>query len=198
MTTERDPKHRAGVRRAWSFADLWLVVFLADSERTASAQELFVAMSLDGTSYQGDPCISTDGDRAGERAVAVETSRGMRFSGGLFVGKFDEPISDPSFTGVGLFFEPSFVLRRTARVRPVVGARLAWEHQRVGDQSKGLWAYGWSAGGTAGLLSRLGEPVSVGLWTVVSGLNVDRQNGTSRNGLRVQVGATLMLTWPID
>ena len=154
-------------------------------------------MSIDATSYGGDAYATTDGDRGGEVAVGFEMSRGLRLVGGVFVGKFDEPISDPSFTAVSVFFEPSWILRRTARVRPIVGARVAWEHQRVGDQSDGLWAYGWGVAGVGGVLVRLGQPVSVGLRTVVSALNIERGNGSSRNGLRFQLGATFVLSWPL-
>ena len=71
----------------------------------ASAQELSLAVSLDASSYKGDAYQTTDGDRGVEVAIGYETLRGLRFSGGVFVGKFDEPISDPSFTAVSLFFE---------------------------------------------------------------------------------------------
>jgi hypothetical protein len=162
-----------------------------------SAQELSFAVSLDGTWYGGDAYNMTNGDRAGEVALGYETSRGIRLAGGVFVGKFDEPISDPSFTAVSAFFEPAWIFRRTARVRPLAGARLSWEHQRVGDQSNGLWAYGWGAAGVAGVLVKLGEPVSVGVRTVLSGLNMERGNGASRNGVRLQLGGTFMLTWPL-
>jgi hypothetical protein len=53
-------------------------------------------------------------------------------------------------------------------------------------------------GGLAGVLVRLGEPISVGARAVVSGLNMERENGTSRNGLRVQLGGTVVLTWPLQ
>jgi hypothetical protein len=182
-------------KRAFAFSCL-LAMFLARGT-TASAQELSVAVSLDGTSYSGDAYSTTDGDRAGEVAVGYETARGIRLSGGVFVGKFDEPVSDPSFTAFSIFFEPSWILRRTARVRPLIGARVAWEHQRAGDHSDGLWAYGWGASAVGGLLVRLGEPVSVGLRTVLSGLNMEREDGTSRNGLRFQIGGTFILTWPL-
>jgi hypothetical protein len=162
-----------------------------------SAQELSLALSLDGTSYKGDAYQTTDGDRGGEVAIGFETSGGLRLSGGFFFGKFDEPISDPSFTAVSVFFEPSYTFRRSARVRPFAGARVGWEHQRVGEQSNGLWAYGWGVAAVAGVLVRLGEPVSVGVRTVVSGLNLERDDGTSRNGTRVQVGGTFVLTWPL-
>jgi hypothetical protein len=171
-------------------------MFLACSA-VASAHELSFAVSLDASSYSGDAYQTTDGDRDGEVAIGFETSRGLRLAGGVFVGKFDEPISDPSFTAVGLFFEPSWTFRRSARVRPFAGARVGWEHQRVGDQSNGLWAYGWGVGGVAGVLVRLGEPVAVGLRTVVTGLNIERDNATSRNGMRVQFGGTFVLTWPL-
>ena len=163
----------------------------------ASAQELSLAVSLDTSWYSGDAYQSTDGDRAGEVAIGYETSRGLRLSGGVFFGKFDEPISDPSFTAVGLFFEPSWTFRRNSRVRPFAGARVGWEHQRVGDHLNGLWAYGWGLGGVAGVLVRIGDPVSVGVRSVVSGLNLERDNGTSRNGLRVQLGGTFVLTWSL-
>ena len=162
---------------------------------TASAQELSFSLSLDATIYGGDAYKPTNGDRGGELAIAYQMMRGLKLGGGVFVGKFDEPISDPSFTAVSLFFEPAWVFRRTARVRPFVGSRVAWEHQRAGDRSSGLWAYGWSVAGVAGVLVRLGEPVSVGVRTVVSGLNMDREDQTSRNGLRVQVGGSFILTW---
>jgi len=174
-----------------------VVASLLGARTQAAAQELSVALSLDSTSYYGDAYSLTDGDRGGEVAIGYETSRGLRMSGGLFVGSFDEPISDPSFTAIGLFFEPAWVFRHRARVRPILGARVAWEHQRVGDQSNGLWAYGWGAGGVGGVLVRLGEPVSVGVETVLMGLNMDRQDGTSRNGLRFQVGGTFLLTWSL-
>jgi hypothetical protein len=74
-----------------------------------------------------------------------------------------------------------------ARIRPFAGARLEWEHQRVGEQSNGLWAR-LGRGRGRRVLVRLGEPVSVGLRTVVSGLNIERDNGISRNGMRVQLG----------
>jgi hypothetical protein len=171
-------------------------MFIACST-AASAQELSLAVSLDASSYKGDAYQATDGDRGGEVAVGFETSRGLRLAGGVFVGKFDEPISDPSFTAVSLFFEPSWTFRPRARIRPFAGARVGWEHQRVGEQSNGLWAYGWGVAGVAGVLVRLGEPVSVGLRTVVSGLNVDRGDGASRNGVRVQLGGTFVLTWAL-
>jgi hypothetical protein len=171
-------------------------MFLACSA-VAAAQELSLGVSLDASSYRGNAYQTTDGDRGGEVAIGFETSRGLRLAGGVFVGKFDEPISDPSFTTVSLFFEPSWTFRRNARVRPSAGARVGWEHQRVGEQSNGLWAYGWGVAGVAGVLVRLGEPVSVGLRTVVSGLNIERDNGTSRNGMRVQLGGTFVLTWPL-
>jgi hypothetical protein len=79
----------------------------------------------------------------------------------------------------------------------LIGTRVAWEHQRVGDQNDGLWAYGWSVAGVGGVLVRLGEPVSVGVRAVVSGLNLERENDSSRNGLRFQIGGTFVLTWPL-
>lgn len=173
-----------------------VAVFLACSA-VASAQELSLALALDATSYRGDAYQRTDGDRGGELAIGFETSRGLRLAGGVFVGKFDEPISDPSFTAISLFFEPSWTFRPRARIQPFAGARISWEHQRVGDQSNSLWAYGWGAAGVAGVLVRLGEPVSVGLRTVVSGLNIERDDGSSRDGMRVQLGGTFILTWPL-
>ena len=173
-------------------AAVWLVL-----GGTAAAQELSLVMTLDATSYKGDPYESTRGDRGGEVSFGYETSRGLRLGAGVFVGKFDEPVSDPSFTAVSIFVEPSWVFRRTARVRVVLGTRVAWEHQRAGDQSNGLWAYGWGVAGVGGVLVKLGQPVSVGLRTVVSGLNMDRENETSRNGLRLQIGGTFVLTWPL-
>jgi hypothetical protein len=184
----------------WShkwFRSVVVVVAVFVSSRTASAQQLSVALSLDATSYTGDAYESTDGDQGGEVAVGYEMSTGFHLAGGVFVGKFDEPISDPSFTAVSLFAEPSWIFRRTARVRPLIGTRVAWEHQRVGDQNDGLWAYGWSVAGVGGVLVRLGEPVSVGVRAVVSGLNLERENDSSRNGLRFQIGGTFVLTWPL-
>jgi hypothetical protein len=183
--------------RGRRFAWVGLVALFVASAGAAAAQELSVLLSLDATSYDGDAYTATDGDRGGEVAVGIQMSR-LRFTGGVFVGKFDEPISDPSLTALSLFFEPAWMFRRSARVRPVIGPRAAWEHQRVGDQSAGLWAYGWSVGGLAGVLVRLGEPISVGARAVVSGLNMERENGTSRNGLRVQLGGTVVLTWPLQ
>ena len=175
---------------------LALLVTLASSA-PAAAQELSFSVSLDAVSYNGDAYHVTDGDRGVELALGFETSRGIRLTGGVALSKFDEPISDPSFTAVGLFFEPAWVFRRTARIRPFAGARIAWEHQRVGDHTNGLWAYGWGAGGIAGFLVRLGDPVSVGVRTVVSGINAERDDGSSRNGPRVQLGGTLLLTWAL-
>src|SRR5262245_21671852 len=140
-----------------------VAVVLLSSGMAAAAQELSVGLTLDATSYRGDPYASTNGDRGGEVNVGVETSRGLRLGGGLFVGKCDEPVSDASFTAVGLFFEPAWILRRKSRVRLVVGMRVSWEHQRVGDVSNGLWAYGWGVGAVGGVLIRLGEPVTVGV-----------------------------------
>src|SRR5262245_28423990 len=184
-------------RHSRPFTGVWIVAMLLASSGIASAQELSFSVSLDVTIYRGDAYASTDGDRTAEVAVGYEMSRGFRLAGGVLFGKFDEPISDPSFTAVSLFFEPAWVFRPRARVRPVVGTRVAWEHQRVGDQSNGLWAYGWGVAGVAGVLIRLGEPVSVGVRTVVSGLNLERDNGTSRNGMRFHLGGTFILTWTL-
>ena len=161
----RSPARRA----AW----IGIVGILLASASSAFAQELSLSVSLDATRYGGDAYSLTEGDRGGEVALGFETSRGLRLSGGLFVGKFDEPISDPSFTAIAVFFEPAWIFRPTARVRPIIGARVAWEQQRVGDQSNGLWAYGWGVAGVGGVLVRLGDPVSVGARAVVSGLNMD-------------------------
>jgi hypothetical protein len=163
----------------------------------AFGQELSLAVSLDTTTYGGDAYDTTEGDVGGEFTLGYETARGLRFASGVFVGKFDEPVSDPSFTAISVFFEPSWAFRPTSRVRPVVGARVGWERQRAGNQSTGLWAYGWGAAGVGGVEVRLGEPVSVGVRTIVTGLNIERDDGSSRNGVRVQVGASLILTWPL-
>ena len=182
-------------RTSFSYAGVAAMFFACSAG--ASAQELSLSVSVDASSYRGDAYQTTDRDRGGEVAIGFATSRGLRLAAGVFVGKFDEPVSDPSFTAVSLFVEPTWTFRRKARVRPFAGARVGWEHQRVGDQSNGLWAYGWGVGGVAGVLVRLGEPVSVGLRTVFSGLNIERDNSTSRNGMRVQLGGTFVLTWPL-
>ena len=88
------------------------------------------------------------------------------------------------------------MLRRSSRVRPFVGGRVSWEHERVGDQSTGLWTYGWGAGAIGGVAVRLGEPVSVAARVILTRLDLER-DASSHNGLRLAVGATFALTWPI-
>jgi hypothetical protein len=162
----------------------------------ATAQILSAEFSLDGNSYHGRDRESTNGDRSGEVAFRYEFSSGFRLGAGVGIGKFDEPVSDPSFTTINVFVEPSWVFRRRNRLRPFVGARLGWEHERVGEQSTGLWAYGWGVGAIGGMAVKLGEPVSVAARVVLTRLDLDR-DASSRKGLRLATGATLALTWSI-
>ena len=162
----------------------------------ATAQILSAELSLDGNSYHGEDRESTNGDRSGEVALKYEWRSGFRLGGGVGIGKFDEPVSDPSFTTVTVFVEPSWVFRRSSRVRPFVGGRVSWEHERVGDQNGGLWAYGCGAGAIGGVAVKLGEPVSVAARVVLTRLDLDRSN-SSHNGVRVAAGGTFALTWPI-
>ena len=162
----------------------------------ANAQILSAEFSLDGNSYHGSDRESTSGDRSGEVAFKYEFSTGFRLGAGVGIGKFDEPVSDPSFTTVSIFVEPAWTFRRSSRIRPFVGGRVSWEHERVGDQRDGLWAYGWGAGALGGVALRLGEHVSVGGRVIVTWLDLER-DASSHNGLRLAAGATFALTWPI-
>jgi hypothetical protein len=162
----------------------------------ATAQIVSTEFSLDGNSYHGRDRESTAGDRSGEVAFKYEFSSSFRLGAGVGIGKFDEPVSDPSFTTVTVFLEPSWGFRRSSRVRPFVGGRVSWEHERVGDQSSGLWAYGWGAAAIGGVGVKLGDPVSVAARVVLTRLDLERDT-SSHNGVRLAVGATFALTWPI-
>jgi len=163
---------------------------------SATAQLLSAEFSLDGNSYHGRDRESTQGHRSGEVAFKYEFRSGFRLGTGFAIGKFDEPVSDPSFTMVTVFVEPSWVFRRSSRVRPFVGGRVSWEHERVGEQSGGLWAYGWGAGAIGGVGVKLGEPVSIAGRVILTRLDLER-DASSHNGLRLAAGATFALTWPI-
>jgi hypothetical protein len=161
----------------------------------ATAQILSAEFSLDGNSYHGRDRETTKGDRSGEVAFKYEFRSGFRLGAGVGIGKFDEPVSDPSFTTVNFFLEPSWGLRRSSRVRPFVGGRVSWEHERVGDQNTGLWAYGWGAGALGGVAVKLGERVSVAGRVMLTRLDLER-DASSHDGLRLAAGATFALTWP--
>ena len=156
---------------------------------TANAQTLSVEFSVDGNSYYGRDRESTDGDRSGEVAFKYQFGSGFRLGAGVAIGKFDEPVSDPSFTTFSLFLEPAWVFRRRGRVRPFVGGRVGWEQERVGDQSHGLWAYGWGAGALGGVAAKLGEHVSVAGRVLVTWLDLAR-DASSHDGVRVTAGVT--------
>jgi hypothetical protein len=162
----------------------------------ATAQILSAEFSLDGNSYHGRDRATTTGDPSGEVAFKYEFKSGFRLGAGVGMGKFDEPVSDPSFTTVTVFVEPSWVLRQSSRVRPFVGGRVSWEHERVGEQSAGLWAYGWGVGANGGVGVKLGEPVSIAGRVMITRLDLER-DASAHNGLRLAVGATLALMWPI-
>jgi hypothetical protein len=118
---------------------------------------------------------------------------------GVFVGKFDHPISDPSFTAIAVFLEGGRIWQLSGRVRALAGGRIAWEHERVGDQSGGLWAYGWSWGPTGGLDVSLTERFFAGATVSWAFLDLGRDAvGTeviSRNGHRVATGGRIGLRW---
>ena len=161
----------------------------------ATAQIVSAEFSLDGNSYHGRDRESTKGDQSGEVAFKYEFEGGFRLGAGVGIGKFDEPVSDSSFTAVNLVLEPSWGFRPGSRVRPFVGARVSWEHERAGDQSAGLWAYGWGAGALGGVAVKLGERVSVAGRVMLTRLDLER-DASSHDGLRLASGATFALTWP--
>lgn len=162
----------------------------------ATAQILSAEFSLDGNAHYGRDRESTRGDQSGEVAIKYQFKQGFRLGAGVGIGKFDEPVSDSSFTTVSVLVEPSWVFRPTRRLRPFVGGRVSWEHERVGSQNAGLRAYGWGAGAIGGVALALGEAVSVAGRVSLTGLDVDR-DASSHDGLRLSAGVTFALTWPM-
>jgi hypothetical protein len=137
-------------------------IALVGTSIPAVAQELSLTLSVERLTYHGEDYADTDGDRAVEIAFRYQSARGWGIGAGVMVGKFDHPESDPSFTAIAVFAEPTWRWRRQRRLQPFGSGRLAWEHERVGEQHAGLWAYGWSAGPTAGLDVAVTQRVFVG------------------------------------
>jgi len=159
------------------------------------AQTGTLSLAVEGLSYGGDDYDQTNGDRAVTLAGSYRFRPAWQVGAGAFVGKFDHPSSDPSFTAIALFVEPARVWQVAPRIRAITGARVAWEHERVGDQSNGLWAYGWSWGPSGQLDVSLSDRVFVGgtlTWIV---LDLGRDGPVSRNGHRLQSGGRVGLQW---
>jgi hypothetical protein len=163
------------------------------------AQELTVAASVSKLTYGGDDYDATNGDRSLDVVMRYRWWRGLQVGGGAFVGKFDHPVSDPSFTSIAVFLESTWLWRPEGRVRPYAGGRVAWEHERVGELDGGLWLYGWSIGPSAGVDVVLTERVFVGMAGWWAALDLGRELTANviedRKGHRFSLGGTFGLRW---
>jgi hypothetical protein len=125
-----------------------LVASVADP--VSGAPVSFTA-AVSKTGYGSGEYGETDGDWRAEAVLRYE-SRGLFRAGiGAEVGKLDEPYSDPSFTAVGVFGELGLGKVLANRWSGLLAGRYGWSHERVGEESNGLWAWGWQAGVLAGV-----------------------------------------------
>jgi hypothetical protein len=156
------------------------------------------AVSALRTTYSSGNYDATDGDWQAEGVLRYHSRGSFRIGVGAEVGKFDEPYSDPSFTGVGLFVEPGLAKPLTDRWTGSLGGRYGWAHERVGDRGDGLWAWGWQASVVAGVDYRLGANAAAGLQLEVTRLSLRREedvtipsSGLERRGWLYGLGLTL-------
>jgi hypothetical protein len=163
-------------------------------------QGLSATIALGKPFYWGGDFSDTQGDWQAEVTARYHFDGPFRIGIGLGGGKFDEPFSDPSFSSLWLYVEPSLRREIGARLQTWLGARYGWTHERVGDRDGGLWAWGWLGGAGGGMDYALSERVGVGIQVDVMHLDLRRDEdgalppgGLDREGWRWSVGPVLKL-----
>lgn len=172
-----------------------LALAMADPAR---GQPVSFTVAASKTAYGSGDYGQTHGDWRAEVVLRYEARGLFRAGLGAEVGKLDEPYSDPSFTAAGVFGEIGLGKVLADRWSGLLGGRYGWSQERVGDESDGLWAWGWQAGAVAGVDYRVAASTAVGLQAEATHLSLRRDEGLtsppaglSRRGWRFGLGLTL-------
>ena len=171
---------------------------LAAVSDPASGQPISFTAAISKTAYGSGDYADTNGDWRAEGALRYEFRNRFHAGVGAEIGKLDEPYSDPSFTAAGIFAELGLGKALGDRWSGLLAGRYGWSHERVGEESDGLWAWGWQAGVVAGVDRRVATSTAVGLLAEATHLSLQRDehiasppSGLQRRGWRYAVGLTL-------
>lgn len=186
--------------RSYSVVAFIALVGVAAGAESVCAQSLFFGLGVLKTTYAGSDYKSTSGDWQAEGTIGLHVRAPFRVAVGFSGGKLDEPYSDPSFTTVAVFLEPSISGSLGGKWTGALGARWGWAQERVGEQGDGLWAWGWQAGLAGDLLFMVRSSTGVGLRCTAEYLDLRRDevtpippSGLDRQGWRIGLGLVLAI-----
>ena len=162
------------------------------------AQSLSMSLAALKTSYSAGQYDETRGDWNAEAVLRLQLWSPVHLGLGVGAGKLDEAYSDPSFTAVGAFLEPSVSAVLNENWGGTFGLRYGLQQERVGEKSNGLWAWGWQAGAAATIDYHLTEGTTIGLQLEATRLDLRHDedlplppSGVEREGWRLGAGAVL-------
>ena len=150
--------------------------------------------------YGGGDYALAEGDWQAEATARYHFAGPFGLGAGVTVGKFDDPASDPSFTSVAVYLEPSVDAALSSEFGVWAGGRYGWAHERVGSRERGLWGWGWEAGGAAGVDYALRAGLGIGLQVEAMRLDLARDEdlfpasaSRDREGWRLAAGIGVRL-----
>jgi hypothetical protein len=175
-----------------------LLVLIGVPGAALHAQSLSMSVAALKTSYSSGQYNDTRGDWNADAVLRLGTWSPLHVGLGVSVGKFDESYSDPSFTAVGAFLEPSVGAVLSENWGGTFALRYGLQQERVGERSDGLWAWGWQAGAVATIDYHLSEETAIGLQLEATRLDLRHDadlplppSGVDRVGWRFGAGAVL-------